>query len=312
VIFGDTARSIRTVQLVALAATVATCLAACGSGSAEPAAPGGDSAQTPTDDISVNVNTDENARALLPQSARDKGTLVVAMELKYPPTSFVAEDGKTAVGLNVDMSRLIAKKLGLQLDIADVGFDTIIPALQGNRYDMTATSMSATPERVAVVDMIDYFRVGSSIAVAKGNPDGYAVDNLCGKSVVVTKGSIQATKRLPELSQSQCVDKGQPAIEPIILPSVQDAMTQLASGRVQAVYYDTSSLGWAATQQPNRFELLSPQVNDGTVAVALHKGGDYTAAVQAAIQSLLGTPEYQEALRRWGLPGLGVDEAKLH
>ena len=108
------------------------------------------------------------------------------------------------------------------------------------------------------------------------------------------------------------MDKGQPAIAPVILPSVQDAMTQLASGRVQAVYYDTSSLGWAVTQQPNRFELLSPQVNDGTVAVALHKGGDYTAAVHAAIQSLLGTPEYQEALRRWGLAGLGVDEAKLH
>jgi polar amino acid transport system substrate-binding protein len=305
-------KSIRTIQIAALAAIAAMGLAACGSGSADTATSPNASASSQTDDISVNVAVDENASALVPQSVKDKGTLTVAMELKYPPTSFIAEDGKTPIGLNVDMARLIAKKLGLQLEIADVGFDTIIPGLQGNRYDMTATSMSPTAERVAVVDMIDYFRTGGSVAVAKGNPDGFAVDNLCGREVVVTKGSIQATKRLPELSKSQCEDQGKPAITGIILPSIQDAMTQLASGRIKAIYYDTPSLGWAATQQPNRFEVLTPQVNESVVAVALPKGSELTPAVQAAIQSIMGTPEYQEALRRWGLDGLGVTEAKLH
>ena len=304
-------KSIRTIQIAALAAIAAVGLAACGSGSADTATPEA-SASNQTDDISVNVAVDQNASALVPQAVKDKGTLTVAMELKYPPTSFIAEDGKTPIGLNVDMARLIAKKLGLQLEIADVGFDTIIPGLQGNRYDMTATSMSPTAERVAVVDMIDYFRTGGSVAVAKGNPDGFAVDNLCGKEVVVTKGSIQATKRLPELSKSQCEDQGKPAITGIILPSIQDAMTQLASGRIKAIYYDTPSLGWAATQQPNRFEVLTPQVNESVVAVALPKGSELTPAVQAAIQSIMGTPEYQEALGRWGLDGLGVTEAKLH
>jgi polar amino acid transport system substrate-binding protein len=305
-------KSIRKFQLVALAAIVATGLAGCGSGSADTAAAAGASASSHTDDISANVAVDENARALLPQSAKDKGTLTVAMELKYPPTTFLAEDGKTPIGFNPDMVRLIAKKLGLQPEIVDVGFDTIIPALQGNRYDMTATSMSPTEERVAVVDMIDYFRTGSSIAVAKGNPDGFAVDNLCGREVAVTKGSIQSTKRLPELSKSQCEDHGKPAITGVILPSIQDAMTQLASGRIKAIYYDTTSLGWAAKQQPNRFEVLTPQVNDSVVAVALPKGSALTPAVHAAIQSIMGSPEYQEALSRWGFDGLGITEAKLH
>jgi len=307
-------RSIRKIQIVALAAIAAAGLAACGGAQATsaPSAQSAQSAAEPTDDISVNVGADDKARGLLPQSAKDKGTLVVAMELKYPPTSFIAEDGKTPIGLNVDMARLIAKKLGLKVEIADVGFDTIIPSLQGHRYDMTATSMTATPERVAVLDMIDYFRVGSSIAVGKGNPEGYAVDNLCGKTLAVMKGSIQSTKRLPELSKSQCEDKGKPAIDGIILPSIQDATTQLASGRIKAVYYDTSSLGWAVTQQPNRFEMLSPQVNESTVSVGLPKSSELTPAVQAALQSLIGTPEYQQSLQRWGLAGLGVTEAKLH
>jgi polar amino acid transport system substrate-binding protein len=304
-------RSIRKIQIVALAAIAAAGLAACGGAQATSAA-SPQSASEPTDDISVNVGVDDKATGLLPQSVKDKGTLVVAMELKYPPTSFIAEDGKTPIGLNVDMARLIAKKLGLKVEIADVGFDTIIPSLQGHRYDMTATSMTATPERVAVLDMIDYFRVGSSIAVGKGNPEGYAVDNLCGKTLAVMKGSIQSTKRLPELSKSQCEDKGKPAIDGIVLPSVQDATTQLSSGRIKAIYYDTSSLGWAVTQQPSRFELLKPQVNDSTVSVGLPKSSELTPAVQAALQSIIGTPEYQQALQRWGLAGLGVTEAKQH
>jgi polar amino acid transport system substrate-binding protein len=305
-------KSIRKFQIVALAAIIATGLAGCGGGSADTATSPEAKATNPTDDISANVAVDENARALLPQSVKDKGTLVVAMELKSPPTTFLADDGKTPIGLNPDMARLIAKKLGLRVEIVDVPFDNIIPALQGHRYDMTASTMGVTPERVKVVDMIEYFKTGSSIGVAKGNPAGYAVDNLCGKQVVVTKGSIQATKRLPELSKSQCEDKGKPAIEGIILPTLQDAMTQVASGRVKAIYYDTHALTWAAKQQPNRFEVLSPQINTSFVAVALPKDGELTPAVQAAIQSITASPEYQESLRRWGLEGLGIHEAKLH
>jgi polar amino acid transport system substrate-binding protein len=302
---------IRKLRIVALAAVVAAGLAGCGGGTTNTAT-SQKAAANQTDDISTNVAVDDNARALLPQSVKDKGTLVVAMELKSPPSAFLAEDAKTPIGFNPDMARLIAKKLGLRLEIANVGFDSIIPGLQGHRYDMTSSSMSPTPERVAVVDMIDYLKLGSSIAVAKGNPDGYAVDNLCGRQVVVTQGSIQATKRLPEFSKSQCEDKGKPAIEGVILPSIQDAMTQLSSGRVKAIYYDTPSLRWAAKQQPTKFEVLTPQVNTSTVAVALPKGGELTPAVQAAIQSILAGPEYQETLRRWGLDGLGIDQAKLH
>jgi polar amino acid transport system substrate-binding protein len=303
---------IRKFQVVASAAIISAGLAACGGGSADTAAPPQDAASSRTDDISANVAVDENARALLPQSVKDKGTLVVAMELKSPPTTFLAEDGKTPIGFNPDMVRLIAKKLGLRPEIIDTSFDSIIPGLQGHRYDMTATSMSATPERVAVVDMIDYFKSASSIGVAKGNPDKYAVDNLCGRQVVVTKGSIQATKRLPELSKSQCEDKGKPAIEGIILPSLQDGLTQLSSGRVKAIYYDTPSLAWAAKQQPNKFEVLTPPVNSSIVAVALPKNSELTPAVQAAIQSIMAGPQYEEALGRWGMDGLGIDEAKRH
>ncbi len=48
------------------------------------------------------------------------------------------------------------------------------------------------------------------------------------------------------------------------------------------------------------------------MAVALHKGGELTPAVQAAVQSIMASPMYQEWLQRWGLDGLGITAAKLH
>ena len=74
-----------------------------------------------TADISEGVKPDEAAVALLPQSFKDKGELVVAMDLSSPPTTFLAEDNVTPIGVNPDIARLVAKKLGLKLKIPEHG-----------------------------------------------------------------------------------------------------------------------------------------------------------------------------------------------
>ena len=114
-----------------------------------------------TTDISEGVQPDPAAVALLPQSIKDKGELTVAMDLHYPPTTFLAEDNTTPIGLNPDIARLVAKKLDLKLKFVNTKFDTIIPGLDGGRYDFTATTMSTTEERLKVLDMIDYFKAGN-------------------------------------------------------------------------------------------------------------------------------------------------------
>ena len=134
-------------------------LGACGDGgSSDPAREGPNTSNTA--DISEGVQPDEAAVKLLPQPYKDKGELTVAMDLHYPPTTFLADDNVTPIGLNPDMARLIAKKLGLRLKFENTSFDTIIPGLDGGRYDFTATTMSPTAERLKVLDMIDYFNGG--------------------------------------------------------------------------------------------------------------------------------------------------------
>jgi polar amino acid transport system substrate-binding protein len=267
-----------------------------------------------TTDISEGVQPDTDAVALLPQSYKDKGELTVAMDLHYPPTTFLAEDNQTPIGLNPDVARLVAKKLDLDLKFVDTKFDTIVPGLDGGRFDFTATTMSKTEERLKVLDMIDYFKAGNSVAVAAGNPLNLTMETLCGKNIAVTQGSTGQLKRLPALSEQTCTSKGQPEINAVTLPNVQEALTQLHSKRIDGVLYDTTSLGWAQKQQPDSFTLLG-RVNVGSsdvTAIGVKKGSPLTPALQKAIQSVLETPEYKESLETWGLESGAITDAKLN
>jgi polar amino acid transport system substrate-binding protein len=267
-----------------------------------------------TADISEGVKADEAAVALLPQSYKDKGELTVAMDLSSPPTTFLAEDGVTPIGVNPDIARLVAKKLGLKLKFANTAFDTIIPGIDGGRYDFTVTTMSATPERLKVLDMIDYLKGGSAVAVAAGNPLNLTNDTLCGKNIAVTKGSTQQLKHLPNVSEWTCTSQGKPAINSVTLPNVQEALTQLHSKRVDGVFSDAGALAWAQIQQPNLFAVLEPRMDTRTntnVAVGLKKGSPLTPALQKALQSVLETPEYKKSLDYWGLGESALTQATI-
>lgn len=302
------------VQRAVAGLAVLLALGACGAGGgSDPAREGPNTSNTA--DISEGVQPDEAAVKLLPQSYKDKGELTVAMDLHYPPTTFLADDNVTPIGLNPDMARLIAKKLGLKLKFENTSFDTIIPGLDGGRYDFTATTMSPTAERLEVLDMIDYFNGGISVAVAHGNPLNISNDDMCGRSIAVTKGSNAQLKHLPNVSEWTCTSKGKPAINGVTLPNIQEALTQLASKRIDGVFYDTVSLVWAGEQQPNTFTILTPQVDtrsDHVVAIALKKGSPLTPALQKATQSVLDSPEYKKSLANWGLEAGAITEAKLN
>ncbi len=306
-------KTISKVQTAAAGLAVLLALTACGGTASGEQAP--DSSKTSnTADISEGIQPDEAAVKLLPQSFKDKGELTVAMDLHYPPTTFLADDNVTPIGLNPDIARLVAKKLGLKLKFVDTKFDTIVPGLDGGRFDFTATTMSKTDERLKVLDMIDYFRAGTSVAAASGNPLNLTVETLCGKNIAVTQGSTGQLKRLPALNEQTCTSKGQPAINAVTLPNIQEALTQLHSKRIDGILYDTTSLGWAEKQQPGSFTILG-RVNVGSsdlTGVGLKKGSSLTPALQAALQSVLQTPEYKKSLQTWGLESGAVTDAKLN
>lgn len=306
------------ISLVAVGCLALSVSAACSSSAGGTGGSGGGTPVTGTSgDIAAGVAPDPAAVNLLPTSLQNGGTISVAMDLQYPPTSFLSTSNQPE-GYNVDIARLIAAKLGLHLKIENVSFDTIIPGLTGGRYDFTTTDMSATSDRLKVLDMINYWSDGSSLGVKTGNPEQLDINNssICGKSIAVMNGTTQQETYLPDLSKN-CTNNGNPAVKAVNLPNVNAALTQLASGRIDGIFYDTPSLAYAAQQHGDIFTLSGAQyakpasLGTDLVAIGLAKDSPLTKAVQAAMQSIMDGPLYMKALNNWGLGGGAIKEASI-
>jgi len=256
--------------------------------------------------VAAAVKPDTSAVDLLPADIKDGGVITMAADLHYPPTSFLAQDNKTPIGYNVDIATLLGKTLGLEVEVKNVTWDNVIPGIASGRYDFTATNMTPTPERLEVLDMVTYWAAGSSLIVETGNPLDLSLadESICGKKIAVMTGSSQQQDYLPLISED-CEAAGEEPVEGVVLGNVEGALTQVVAKRLDGVFSDTSQLAWAAKQQPQSFELLSPQYRkeegDDIVALGLAKDSPLTPALHAAMQSLMDSPAYQATLDRWGL-----------
>ena len=124
------------------------------------------------------------------------GNLFVCSDIPYPPQEFFDEQGNPT-GSDIDIGAEIAKRLGLQFHVENTVFNTIIPALTGNKCDIIISAQNITPDRLKQVDMIPFFQAGQSFVVAKGNPKAInTTDDLCGKAIASESGTPSAPGRL--------------------------------------------------------------------------------------------------------------------
>ncbi|MBR3738215.1 MAG: transporter substrate-binding domain-containing protein, partial [Eubacterium sp.] len=95
---------------------------------------------------SKNTNTDGTTA---PTEAA-KETLVMATNAEFPPYEY--HDGDAIVGIDAEIAQAIADKLGMELKIEDVAFDSIIPGVQAKKYDMGMAGMTVTDQRLKSVN----------------------------------------------------------------------------------------------------------------------------------------------------------------
>ncbi|MET3952519.1 ABC transporter substrate-binding protein [Arthrobacter sp. UYEF36] len=244
------------------------------------------------------VETDAAAAAALPQSIRDKGTLTVTMSQSSPPMHFMAADGTTTTGVDPEVATALGQALGLKTTVVSGPFDGIIPGIAAGKFDMAISQMSPSAERMKVLDFVDYYQSGSGIGVAPGNPQQLTVDTLCGKRVGALKGSFQDLKRLPALSEA-CTSTGKEAIQAMTYPDMQAPNLALTAGRIDAVYIDGPTLGYAI-KQGGQIELLGEK-DLSPVSIGFKKGAGLEKAVQLGMESLAKSGKYKEILDKWGV-----------
>ena len=119
----------------------------------------------------TKVETVDEIAALVPDDVKSDGRLTVGMDTSYAPAEFLAEDGRTPVGYDVDLSKALAKVMGREAEDNVASFDLIIPAV-GSKYDIGISSVTITPERMGGVDFVRMYKAGSTWVTKEGNPDG--------------------------------------------------------------------------------------------------------------------------------------------
>lgn len=186
--------------------------------------------------------------------------LIVGTEPTFKPFESKNEKGEY-VGFDMDMVRMFAKDLGVELRIEEFDFDALIPALKTSKIDMVISGMTATKERAKTVTFSDsYFQTGLCLLVHKdsGITDAKSAD---GKRFVVkhaTTGAINAPKLFPNAEITTMQTEG-------------ECSNEVALGRADAFLYDQLSVVNAAKKHAKTTRAILKPLTHEPYAMAVRK-----------------------------------------
>ena len=239
--------------------------------------------------------------SLVPASIKSAGTLTIATDASYAPNEYFDTDGKTIIGLDVDLGNAIAAKLGLKANFQNVTFDAIIPALAADKYNIGMSSFTDTKKREATVDFVTYFSAGENLFVPKGNPKNVTGPDLsvCGLTIAVEKGTTEESE-IPALSKA-CTDGGKAAVTALSTDDQNAANLALTSGRAQVGSADSPIADYAVKQSNGALELAGKSYEVAPYGIAIPKtAGTLKEAIQAALAAMIADGSYKTILDKWG------------
>lgn len=123
-------------------------------------------------------NPDASALAGVPVKATDtdKPNLVMSTNAEFPPYEYI--DGDKYYGVDVEVAKIIADKLEMDLIIENVSFDSIIPGVQTGKYSMGMAGMTVTPDRLKEVDFSTSYATGIQVVIVKEDGKIGSIDDL--------------------------------------------------------------------------------------------------------------------------------------
>jgi polar amino acid transport system substrate-binding protein len=284
---------------VAVVAAVATAGVAVGCG-------GGDNGTSTTTSAAltatpdINVPVDKQVAAQVPADIKSKGTLTVAADATYAPNEFVASNGNTIQGMDADLAKALAQAMGLQATVKNVTFDSIIPGLAANKYDLGMSSFTITKEREKTVDFVSYANAGTSFFVnADGGPDIQSVTDLCGETVAVERGTTQEADATEQ--DKKCKAAGDSGVTVDVFPDQNAANLALQSGRADVVMADSPPAAYAVEQSNGQFKITGKQYGVAAYGIAIPKNSGLAKPVLGALKAVMADGTYDRIFSYWGL-----------
>ena len=219
------------------------------------------------------------------------GKLVIGTEAQYAPYEFKNLKAEF-VGCDIFLAQKIADALGVKLEIIDMSFDGIIPAVQAGQVDLGIAAFTNTPARAEVIDFSDLYETSMQyLVVAAANADVYTTkESLAGLKVGAQKGTIQSQLITSALPDSQLFE----------LDKYPELALEVANGNIAGLVVD-SAVGDSIVANSNGvlavsgFEFSAEEASFGKSVVIPKGNEDLVAAVNAVIAEVLEDGSYQAA-----------------
>ncbi|MGE7696040.1 transporter substrate-binding domain-containing protein [Lysinibacillus sp. NPDC094177] len=234
--------------------------------------------------------SDKNSNAS--EGTEQKQVLKVGTSSDYAPFEYVdAAKGEDIIGFDIDLIKLVGDKIGAEMQVQDIDFNSLVPALQAGKVDVVISGMSPNEEREKVVDFSDKYNQTEQVFIVKKDSGIKKEADLAGKKIGVQNASIQETLGNKIAKEVDATVEGRTRIPEII----QDMMSKrLDAGIVESGvakgYLDTNDKleAFPVKEQPEDFK-----------AIAVQKGSDLKDKINKALKELAAEGKIKELEDKW-------------
>lgn len=233
------------------------------------------------------------------EEIKKQGKLTLAVSPDYPPYEFiVSEQGKIkVVGADIYLAQKIADKLGVELEIQQLAFDSILPAVTSGRSDIAISGINPNEKRREAVDFSDIYYTNESVfLVTKDGSDIKDDKDLMTKKIGVQKGATQEKFALEELKLSENNVQS--------LTDVPSLLQDLTNKKIDALLIPNDVAAIALSK--NKDIKLSSFIVDKNpeaegMAIAVKKGDnkELLAAINEVIKELKENNDFPKQLEKY-------------
>lgn len=222
-------------------------------------------------------------------------TLKMGTNASFPPYEFYDDETGEIVGIDAEVAAAICEKLGYELEIVDMDFDAIIPAVTTGKIDFGMAGMTVTEERMQSVDFTTSYATGIQVVIVKEDSEITSVDDLFAEGANHKIGVQQGTTG--DLYCSWDIeDEGLGTVERY--KNGTDAVLALTSGKVDCVVIDNEpAKNYIAANEG--LKILDTEYAVEDYAIALAKGSELTEKINAALEELIADGTVQAIIDKY-------------
>ena len=278
------------VLAITMAALMAASLTACGGGAKETTAAATTAEEKAEDTTAAESKDETSAEAAETEAAKEAagGKLVMATNAEFPPYEY--HDGDAIVGIDAEIAKAIADELGMELEIEDIAFDSIIPEIVSGKADMGLAGMTVTEDRMQSVDFSDTYAKASQKIIVTEDSEIASPDDLAGKIVGVqlgTTGDIYVSDLEADGTTVERYNKGFEAVQ------------ALSQGKIDAVVIDGEPAKTFVAETEG-LKILDESFTDEEYAIAVKKGNtELLEKINGALKTLKDNGTLDEIVAKY-------------